>query len=482
MGLSQVYKELGIVILSALMAATVGVVIPRHAALVPFFLPGAVSIVALYVYRRKVQSLFSRTKTALPLHAHESEFPSGMRLPRFLYFVAICLSGILIVRPAFGFTLSDWLFFVALGATLAGLSAARGADHGFLPSSLVLGAAIFAVGSTISSSISPQPEESVLTMVKFLYLSVVWFWLGTVLLRTPKHLTIAIVCWICAMALSGAASLIQAAGYGDFWSPAAMRGRFTGGADHPNDLGAQTAIVLIPALAMATVGRPKLLNRMVLVIIIGSVIIGVVLSSSGTALLTSSIALALWVVGRAQLNLKTIAGILVVAVAFVGVINVQSALGGISPFERLRANTNSTNEYCTSCERAQTSTLAIQAIVEQPVIGRGLDRIGSRAPDGHQVHVMLLKVWYESGILGFAGIVLILSSVVGTAMKNVRDAKSQDETVIAFALLMSLAAFMVVGLAQPLLFQRYAWFSCAFIIAQRAQQIGTSGHMRLDLT
>ena len=478
MELVRNYRDLSVIILCGLVVTATGVVITRHTALVLLILVGIVGIAALYFYRRWVRSLFARVDPTASIRGNQEAMSLQMRLPRVLYFTAISLSGILIVRPALGFTLSDWLFFVTLGATFLGLLVTKDTGHGFLPTSLIVGAGLFALGSAISSAVSPLPEQSMLSMAKFLYLSVLWFWLGTMLLRTPKHLIIALSCWIFAMGLSGGASLVQAAGFGDFWSTSAQYGRFTGGGDHPNDLGAQGAIALVPAVALVSIVNRKVLHTVFIITLLGFIIVGIVLSGSVTGLLTSGFGLSFWVVGRARFNLKFIFAAVACIFVFVGVLNVQANLGGNSPLERLQANTDRSNQYCTSCSRAHTTTLALEEIYEQPLVGRGLDPIGSQTSDGYQVHVMLLKAWYESGFLGVLGIAVILLSVASAAIQNISRSRHHHEATIALALLIAFLAFMVIGLSQPLLFQRYAWFPAAFIVAQRAQQLNARSSLR----
>ena len=92
-----------------------------------------------------------------------------------------------------------------------------------------------------------MPLTSVITLIKYLYLIAVWFWLGSVLLQTPTQVQTAIVLWTTSAALSGLGALLQLFGMGLF-QERRPPGRMTGFTEHVNDLGGLTSIALIPAI------------------------------------------------------------------------------------------------------------------------------------------------------------------------------------------------------------------------------------------
>ncbi|MGB3328491.1 MAG: O-antigen ligase family protein, partial [Thermomicrobiales bacterium] len=300
-----------------------------------------------------------------------------------------------------------------------------------------------------------------------------WMWLGTLLISTPDQLRTAVACWVGGMALSGGLAMIQANGIGTFWSAAATHNRFTGGADHPNDLGAQSAITMVPALyLLLTAKRPAL--RVAALAGIGCLALGLLLSGSVTALVTAVACLLLWFVAQAKLSLRGVVVVVVAAVLAIGLLQLAETMNVSTPLDRFSSATDSSGSYCTSCQRVDNNTRALEEVIAQPVIGHGLDAAGSKVDGGVQVHFMLLKAWFEAGILGLIGLAIVLLAFGAAAIQNLYNARSHDESRLALALMVAFVAFLLFGLSQPLLYQRYAWLPGAMILILRAQQVITT--------
>ena len=105
-----------------------------------------------------------------------------------------------------------------------------------LPKTFLVGVALFIFGGALSSIMSETPRVSLVILLKYLYLFVVWFWLGMVLLRTEKHILTAIFFWSFSAALNGLGAVAQVIGI-EIPGAETHWGRMTGFTGHVNDLG-----------------------------------------------------------------------------------------------------------------------------------------------------------------------------------------------------------------------------------------------------
>ncbi len=187
-------------------------------------------------------------------------------------------------------------------------------------------------------------------------------------------------------------------------------GRFAGLSDHVNDLGALTACALVPALAIAY-RQPR---WSIAVLAIGG---GLALSGSIGGGVAALAALAVGLTSR-ELTRPT----LIVIVAGALALAVAGPLLGSTAISRFSTATNSqaTNQQDTFNTRLRTYKAAWHRVVSDPLVGTGLDLTSARVYDPtngtyYQVHNLFLGRLYDSGILGFAGIVVLVGvfGVVG---------------------------------------------------------------------
>ena len=106
------------------------------------------------------------------------------------------------LRRGAGVTGSDLLFLFALALAAVALISRRLRAPVYTGAVLILGVALFAAGGLISSFGAPSPWESVTVVARVVYLTVVWFWLGALLLRTRRHMRLAIAFWVASAAFA----------------------------------------------------------------------------------------------------------------------------------------------------------------------------------------------------------------------------------------------------------------------------------------
>src|ERR1700693_3014949 len=185
----------------------------------------------------------------------DSDDGSHFKPARTLYYLGLLTLSGLHLRPSLSLTLSDWLFFAALLAACIEVGASRTLPKFTVPKPLIIGLAIFVAGGLASSAGARQPWESTGIVMRLIYITALWFWLGTVVLRTSQHVRRAILFWVLSVALAGFAAAIELVLGDVIPGTSTAFGRVSGLAQHVNDLGGLTAVALVPALCLVTMAR-----------------------------------------------------------------------------------------------------------------------------------------------------------------------------------------------------------------------------------
>jgi O-antigen ligase len=395
-----------------------------------------------------------------------------LRPPRLVFYAGAGLIGLLTVRPAMAFTISDWIFFACLAlTTLALLTSSAYRDYR-VPAILTIGVGIFAVGGFVSSFGAVQASASVSVIARVLYLTLVWFWLATTLLRTRRHVENALILWIGSVAVSCLGAVVQYR-YGDVIPGGETAwGRMSGFTPHYNHLGGLVATSFVPALMLAT-DSSRRGARLYALGVTGVLALGLVLSGSVGGMTATLVSTVFWLVVRG-LSLRTVVRLGALAAAgFVLVISVSGA-DVQNPAERLQRVTSAQEAAAGTggsfYTRVEVYERAWDRIGEQPLIGVGLDDASSLRITGGEnlVHNMLLSQLFTAGILGLLGIVVVL---VGAGMVGATEVRrsSGSRRALTSALLAGFVGFVVFSMGEPVLFIRYGWFPVALLLALRAQ-------------
>jgi O-antigen ligase len=404
--------------------------------------------------------------------AEESEAGVGdeFRLARFVFYLGAATIGLLTIRPAFALTASDLIFFACLGLTCLALLTSRTDRDYLVPATITVGVGLFAFGGFISSLGAVMTIQSLSIIARLLYLTVVWFWLATILLQTRRHIEIAAGAWVMSAALSASGALAQffrgdiIPGGDSAW------GRMTGFTPHYNHLGGLVAIAFVPALMFA-VDSPHRRVRIFGTVVIGFLAAGLLLSGSVGGLLATVCSVVFWIAIRG-ITLQT--ALRLSAVVAVGAVLVFAVGATGDPIGRIKRVTSAQEAAAGTggsvYTRLEGYDEAWARIVEQPLIGVGLDLPSSEAVLGpNAVHNMVINQWFTAGILGLIGIIVIIYGVVLTAARLIRSS-TQEVRTLSTALLASVVAFLVFGMGEPILFVRYGWFPAALLVALHAQR------------
>ena len=404
------------------------------------------------------------------------------RAARVLYYLGMTFVAAGAVRPFGGLDVSDWFFLASL-ALVAGTVIFRGTTIEFaLPNLFVFGFAVFSLGAVFSLPVALFPVDSLAAIARFTFTVLVWFALSAIVLRGRRHVEIAIAAWILSIGISGLAAIAQVK-----WGPLVLGsitvvpqfatgvgfvGRQVGLSVHPNDLGGAAAIGAAPAILFATIRVWPRVPRAVFVGLLCLVLACIVLSGSVTAFAAGFVGAAVWSIsGRVTATrLLMLAGMLSLTSVALAAINQQGASSVLSPIDRVSTTLGLvTTPLATGVQRLDLDTIAWNEIVRNPLYGVGLDGNSvAQAMGGIGVHNMFLFVWVGAGVFGFLGVVTMVVSLARSYIAEYRRTSEPVNRTLVMALGTSFASFLVVTLAQPIVFVRYAWVPAALLLALRA--------------
>ena len=460
------FSTTGVVLLAALGLAAIVIVVARQS----FARKVAPSLAA-----REARATVAQVTASKPKPASDPR----LRIPRVLFY-----AGSLTIAQAswrHGLTVSEAFFMAALIATFVAVLAGR--PIGRVPTALILGVGLFALGGLISSPGAASPGGSLGNTIQGVYVILLWPIVGATVLRTRSQLTTALTLWTISAGFDGFAAITQVGGIHALAGP--LEGnRATGLTDHPNDLGGVCAVALVPALMLATsrlAWQPpsNFLRRACRWVILGLIAAGLVLSASVAAMLAALVAIVCWVIAPA---VRAPGRLAVVVALALGLIAVTLAGGAVtSPTKRLEQVTTTTGTQDTSGSggiRIRTIERALPRIGADPVVGTGLDASGETVNIISQgttvpqmVHSAPVAVWYEAGIFAFLGLLVILATLFRTAWQAL-TAGDQSDLLVGLAISAALIAFVIYAFSSPFVFQQYGWFAAVMLIAWRVRRDG----------
>ena len=225
-------------------------------------------------------------------------------------------------RPTLEFTLSDWIFLVAV-VILLPILFMQGKVEVPIPKPVLIGLGLILVGGLLSTPGAPLPLSSLFSLIKMCYLVVIWFSLGIILLRRTEDVQKAMMFWGVSAGITSAAAAAQMI-WGDIipgTSP--VWGRMTGFAEHVNDLGGITSIALVPALYVATIDGQRIWVKFCLWLTAWLILSGLVWSGSLSGMLGAAAAVFLWLVLHKR-GLRHVLVLIIGGGAIVGSVHIVS--------------------------------------------------------------------------------------------------------------------------------------------------------------
>ncbi|WP_033541950.1 O-antigen ligase family protein [Planococcus sp. CAU13] len=401
----------------------------------------------------------SKYDSLLPVE-EEKTSKEKFGIARLFYYVATFLIPMLILRPIAGITLSDILYFLAIGTAVGIILFQKKMVYINFNVWLIVGIMLFILGALLSSFGAGSPILSLTKAARFPFIVLIWFWLSIILLKNEQYVYTAFKFWIASIAFNGFIATLQL----KFDIPYAVvqYGRMTAFTGNMSDLGAITSIAWIPALILATNSRLKysLLGYLAL-IFIG---LGVLLSGSVSGLITVAAGTLIWLaIGRPSIKLLILGAVLSVIV--ISVINIQEKEGLATPFNRIETATSldATNPDSTMMSRLLTYQAGMSEIANNPVVGVGFD--GKETETGFEVHNIFLGALYQGGIFSFLGMIIICMTILKIGYCNVKNSHTKLIFNLSLAVFISFICMLVFGMTGQFLYQRYAWIPAALLLA-----------------
>lgn len=386
--------------------------------------------------------------------------------PRLAFFGGLLLIGQLTVRPVLSLTAADYLFLAALALTVAARLLTNEA-RGLVPTGLAVGCSLFALGAILSALPSDASTAWIGVVARFGYLTIVWTWTASVLLRARREVSIGSALWVVSLTASGIAAMAQLL-FGDVVPGTDLAfGRMTGTAQHVNDLGGSSAVALPVALGLALGGAHTRGMRLIGLVGTGAITAGLLLSGSVGGMLAGAIGVAIMAAATRRLR-SLVVSLALVAAAAVATVTAQGTASPGALGERIAFVTGPGG---TLADRVDVFRLAWARIVDDPLIGVGVgvDPRAAGLPD--LVHSALLSTWFHGGALALAGVAVIVLTALRAGAEVVVRAQDPSERLLAASLLGAFSAYLVFGLGEPTLYVRYGWVPVALLLSLRAIQI-----------
>jgi len=216
---------------------------------------------------------------------------------------------------------------------------------------------------------------------------------------------------------------------------------------HPNHLALTSVLALGPAMAFIWKAGPWRFVALVAVLLLLS---GIFYSGSRAAVIGAVSILAVISLTSKGLSLWSWLGVvgMVLAVAFgLGLLRPslpeQSALGRI-----LLPNDSTSESNQGRLERLSDSLRTVQA---NPLTGSGFE-------NAREAHNIYIQVWSSAGLLGIVGFSIVAVSLVVRPIRYLWRRRGAEDLLL-IGVVAGGVAYLVVGLLQPQIWDRYVWFA-----------------------
>lgn len=398
---------------------------------------------------------------------------SSYRIPRFFFYLGLLTIGQTVIRPALSFTVSDWFFLFSFLFTMSESLLRKNIESRF-PPLMICGLFLFTIGGILSSIFATFPLFSFIGLIKYLYLIGIWFWLGTVLLKKTDQIRTAIVLWTSSAALSGFSAFVQLIGDDIIPTATPILSRMAGLTEHVNELGGLTSIALIPAIMMLILSSKNIFYFVYSWMCTIFIAVGLLLSVSISGIIALLVSLLVWFF-LCRFTLKILLITIISTILFFTAISIQSSYEGVSILSRIYEISNYGFGLYTLQSRVDTYSAAWEIIRNNPLLGVGLGPDVGLTETGYAVHNVLLLNWFQSGFFGFMGMLMILGSIALEACKGIKDPRRKRQQILNISLFSSYIAFIVLGIVQPIYYNRFGWISAALLLALNSSRHRSDG-------
>jgi O-antigen ligase len=449
-------------VLCSLIAAGVGVALSPQTAVVAIAFGGfAAAAIALSVFRIEPAD---RTGVAL-LDAHATA--AVFVRPRGFFYAGLVLACAPALSVAGSQSFAD-LFFGAAALLALWEMLAFGRRIGWQASLNVFisGLVMLAIGGLVAAYASANPGDTAKLAFRPLYAIGAMVGLAPIVLRSTEHVRKALGWWVTGVAVACLFGLLQAIfsrslGFGVF-----AQARASGLTLHPDDLGSIAGITTIPAFYLYLTVRGRW-RRIAAMAAVSLALVGIIVSGSIGGLIALVVSGATWLALDQSRTRAFRTAVAIVAAVIVATIFVPTSV--LTPTDRISKITSSNQDVRTNTAkiRANDWQYAIRRLATNPVRGVGLDN-GSLTPAGDRVQNMLLEAWFESGLIGLLGAILIFASPFAALAAARRLATSGATASLTSCQIAVFAGLIFLASEQIVYYKRLWWIPLALLFATEA--------------
>lgn len=360
---------------------------------------------------------------------------------------AVVVTGIfalaLLSLPWNAVRLTDWMtvsdaMLVAGSLSLLAL-AHRARPHalrGTYP--LIVGVLLMGIGGLIGSSAATDLVTGFANMVRFgvaaLAVPIVLAWWSP----NRRAVQLVIWTWVLGASVSAIVAILQLQG-GDYTRPLGL-------GTHPNTLAITSLMASGPALYLVAAGRLR--TRLLALGLVASLFFAVVISGSRAGILGYLGVVAVFTL----LSRRTVLALLGMGALAGGVLANVLALSTENAVSRLFALDPGTVSQ-SNLGRLATLEDNFNSALAHPLFGIGFELAG----DAHNI---FLQVFVSAGIVGLGGFLYLIYGVISGARRSIAKASEtngRESRLLVIGLAASFVGYLVAGLFQNALWDRYIW-------------------------
>jgi hypothetical protein len=387
-----------------------------------------------------------------------------VRVSRIVFLGGLLLSSMLTLRIGRSLTFGDLLMGVSSLLLILAVSK-PGVYH---PSSIaaVTGGICIIVGGCLSTAVSDSALDSLLVLIRVLYVALFLPWQTLKLLNTTPRLEQGLDAISLGAALCASATIIQAVGIDTLGGSVTSAGRFSGLTSHVSDAGAVSALAVVLGLSHYRRYSGKR-HHLMMAGVAMSGIIGLALSGSVSGMLAAGVGLLFLVIMhrispiQVFLFLFAILSAWLIATAIIG--SHAHALTPIERFYQVTGMRSGGPGENTMAQRFATDALGWQGFTQHPLTGVGLDPDAAIVMLGSLgVHNFELAALRQGGIFFGVGLAIIVVTSLAAGWRARRLSRLVGATL---AVAVSATAF---AFTAPSFFNRYFWLPIALLTAALA--------------
>lgn len=355
---------------------------------------------------------------------------------------------------------------------------------------LLVGALLLLAGGTLSSLRAWDPGDSISVVLRFAWVTLVWFWIMRTVCRDRTDLRLLIRAWKFSALATSVAAILGLMGVA--FLSTHLGDRQVGLNGHPNHLAGHIAasMMLFLLAVPRPEGRPRRHARLWWLLGLGVVATGLFSSGSISGLIAVLVAMvvcgAVYMTTSGQRTTRRARSPLapIVAIVVVGVGAIALFTSDLPVVDRLiRFREGDTYVEASVDSRGERNEYVTARFDRYLVIGLGFHTgyptqsfIDPDDPAQRDlgVHNMHLGILYQAGLPALLGVLVILVTA-GRQLKALIRRSDEELYVMTLGLLGCFVAVNVVSLFQPTAFDRFFWMpvaltSCLWAVRRRELQ------------